>query len=286
MTTEPIPPAVGEVYGPTDLSSFPAFGGGFINFGRWDDIDLDRPLTTADRVRSQRQMYVHVLAALAERGGAAAGPASSRVLEVGCGLGLGCALAVEEFAFGDVTGMDIHPQQLQRAARENSRLLADHPDRLRFRQGAAEDMPFADEEFDGVYSVEAAQHFRDLAAFARETARVLRPGGRLVLAGFFPPDDTPGTTGRLARLLDSFAGGLDIAHPLDLLTGALRDAGLNAVRAESIGRHVWPGWDRWLDTAGYAGTWSRNFLVAYEEGLLDYYQVTAEVSAGTGPAHG
>ncbi|TVL89519.1 class I SAM-dependent methyltransferase [Streptomyces sp. SAJ15] len=283
MTSESkrsIPPTVREVYGPADLSTVPAFAGGFINFGHWEGIDLTRPLTVADRVRSQQQLYRRVLEALT-RTEESAGPARARgsVLEVGCGRGLGCALAVEEFAFDEVTGMDIHPQQVRRATEENRGLLDGSPRRLRFREGAAEHMPFEDGRFDGVYSVEAAQHFRDLAAFARETGRVLRPGGRLALAGFFPPDDRPDAEERLAGILDSFASGLDVAHPLDALTDALRAAGLRAVRVESIGAQVWPGWDRWLDTAGYAGTWSRNFLTAYREGLLDYYRITAEAPA-------
>ncbi|MFH8369285.1 class I SAM-dependent methyltransferase [Streptomyces sp. NPDC018031] len=286
MTSESIPPTVREVYGPADLSSIPAFAGGFINFGHWDGIALDRPLTEADRVHSQQQLYRHTLAALTPPGADAARTAAARsgarVLEVGCGLGPGCALAVEEFGFAEVTGMDIHPQQLERAARRNRALLAARPGRLRFREGAAERMPFADGWFDGVYSVEAAQHFRDLGAFAGEAARVLRPGGRLVVACFFPPDDRPGAAGRLARMLDSFASGLDVAHPVGAFTGALGDAGLRGVRAESIGDRVWPGWDRWLATAGYTGTWSRNFLTAYREGLLDYYRVIAEAPAGEG----
>ncbi|MFC0599796.1 class I SAM-dependent methyltransferase [Streptomyces palmae] len=284
MISESIPPEVREVYGPADLSSVPAFAGGFINFGYWDGIDLDRPLTVADRVRSQRQMYRQVFEALTPPGAGGAGPAG-RVLEVGCGLGLGCALAVEESGFAEVTGMDIHPQQLERAARENRGLLADRPARLSFRQGAAERMPFEDGRFDALYSVEAAQHFRDLSAFARETARVLRPGGRVVVAGFFPPRDAPDTPDRLAGMLDSFASGLDLAHPLDALTGALGDAGLESVRAESIGPRVWPGWDRWLVTVGYADAWSRHFLTAYREGLLDYYRVTAAAPSAP-PPHG
>ncbi|KUJ67141.1 methyltransferase [Streptomyces albus subsp. albus] len=285
MTSEPIPSTVREVYGPADLSSIPAFAGGFINFGHWDGIDLDRPLTVADRVRSQQQMYRQVLHTLTSPGTGAAETAG-RVLEVGCGLGRGCALAVEEFGFAEVTGMDIHPQQLERAARENRGLLAAHPARLAFRQGAAEQMPFEDGRFHAVYSVEAAQHFRDLTAFARETARVLRPGGRVVVVGFFPPQDSPGAAERLAGMLDSFASGLDLAHPLDALTGALRAAGLEAVRTESIGAKVWPGWDRWLVTTGYTDAWSRNFLTAYREGLLDYYRVTAGAPADPPPHAG
>ncbi|MBH1937743.1 methyltransferase domain-containing protein [Streptomyces sp. AV19] len=261
-------PAVREAYGPGDLGAMPLFAGGFINFGHWQGIDLDRPLTEDDRIRSQLAMYRHVLDAVAPGEGLSA-------LEVGCGRGTGCAVALEEYGFARVTGMDIHPQQLERARRAHSGLLAGPDERLRFVRGAAERMPFGDAGFDRVYSVEAAQHFRDLDAFARETARVLRPGGRAVVTSFFTPDDDPGRAGRLAGLLDSFATGLDVAHSVPELTGSLERSGLTAIEVTSIGASVWPGWDRWLSTVWQPGTWPRNFLRAHRDGLLDYFTVTA-----------
>ncbi len=44
-----------------------------------------------------------------------------------------------------------------------------------------ERLPFADAEFDGVVVVDMLEHVRDEAAFARELARVTKPGGRLVV---------------------------------------------------------------------------------------------------------
>lgn len=268
-TQPPIPPAVEETYGPADLGSLSLFGGGFINFGYWQGIDLERPLTEQDRISSQQALYRHVLGTLAPTKG-------ERALEVGCGLGVGAAVALEEYDFAHVTGMDIHPQQLERAGRVNAELLARDPEQLRFVRGAAEEMPFGDGEFDCLYSVEAAQHFRDLGAFAQETARVLRPGGRAVVASFFVPDADPAGAGRLAELLDTFANGLDVAHSIPTLVESLERAGLVEVRVTSIGASVWPGWDRWLARTWEPGTWPRNFLRAFEEGTLDYFTVTAQ----------
>lgn len=264
----PMRPMVEETYGPADLSAKTIFAGGFINFGYWRAVDLDAPLGEADRIRSQEDLYRHVLNL--------AGPLEdAKVLEVGCGLGMGCALALREYAPAAVTGMDIHPQQLQRARSAHAALLMREQGRLRFAQGAAERMPFADGEFDAVVSVEAAQHFPDLAAFAAETARVLRPGGRVAVASFFTVDDAPGRPGQLAGLLDTYANGLDIARPVTAITEAFTTAGLTKVRAEPIGRHVWPGWDLWLSRQWAVGTWPRNFLRAYEQRILDYYLIVA-----------
>ncbi|PWI45109.1 SAM-dependent methyltransferase [Streptomyces sp. ICBB 8177] len=261
-------PVVRETYGPADLSGEPIFAGGFINFGYWRAVDLSGPLDEAERVRSQEDLYRHVLGAV--------GPLGERtILEVGCGLGMGCALALREFAPGAVTGMDVHPEQLRRARGTHAGLLGREQGRLRFERGAAEDMPFGEGEFDAVISVEAVQHFPDLDAFATQTARVLRPGGRVAVAGFFTVDDAPGRPAQLAGLLETYANGLDIARPVTALTDALTAAGLVNAGAETIGRHVWRGWDLWLSRWWAPGTWPRNFLRAYEQRILDYYVVTA-----------
>ncbi|MER7761615.1 methyltransferase domain-containing protein [Streptomyces sp. NPDC097619] len=263
-----IDPAVRETYGPADLSREPVFAGGFINFGHWADIDLTAPLGEAERIRSQQDLYRRVLDA--------AGPQEGRrVLEVGCGLGMGSALTLEERSPAAVTAMDVHPQQLERARSAHAGLLSRSPERLVFARGAAERMPFPDAAFDTVISVEAAQHFPDLDAFAAETARVLAPGGRVAVATFFTPDDAPAHAAELARLLHTFETGLDRARPVGALTAALTAAGLTEARAHSLGPAVWAGWDRWLSRLWAADTWPRNFLRAHERGHLDYYLVTA-----------
>ncbi|MGV9314815.1 class I SAM-dependent methyltransferase [Streptomyces sp. NPDC003691] len=264
----PMNPAVRETYGPADLGAEPIFGGGFINFGYWKAVDLARPLTETERIRSQQDLYRHVL-------DAARPSARDRLLEVGCGLGQGCALVLAEYGPAAVTGLDIHPEQLRRARTAQADLLAREPDRLRFAEGAAERIPAGDGTYDVVISVEAAQHFPDLTAFAAETARVLRPGGRAAVASFFTVDDAPTAPAELAELLETYAGGLDLARPVAALADAFTAAGLTGVRTEPIGTHVWPGWDRWLSHWWAEGTWPRNFLRAYERGLLDYYLVTA-----------
>ncbi|MFD7416397.1 class I SAM-dependent methyltransferase [Kitasatospora purpeofusca] len=267
MNQDRIPGPVRQTYGADDLSQAASFAGGFINFGDWSGIRTTDP-TTEDRVRSQENLYRRVLRAFP-------GPAESlRLGEVGCGRGLGAALALCEFRFAAVTGVDIHPDQIERARAVNAKALATFPDRLGYTLGSADDLPFAGASLDGLYSVEAAQHFRELTGFAHEAARVLRPGGRLVVTTFFSAEG-PEVAERLSILLGSFANGLDVPHPLDGFTTDLGAAGFAEVTTESIGPDVWPGLDRYLEGTVPPGHWTRNFLPAWRDGLLDYYLLTA-----------
>ncbi|WP_406207537.1 methyltransferase domain-containing protein [Kitasatospora sp. NBC_01560] len=268
MNHHRIPATVRQTYGAGDPATAAGSAGGFSNFGDWHGIDAAPP-SPEDRIRSQEQLYRRVLGTLP-------GPAERlRLAEVGCGLGSGAALALREFRFAAVTGVDIHPDQVERARAVNSRALATFPDRLAYTLGAADELPFPDGSLDGVFSVEAAQQFRGLTGFAHEAARVLKPGGRLAVATFL---SAPGAevAERLSILLAGFADGLDVAHPLDAFTADLAEAGFVDVAAESIGADVWPGLDGYLADTLPPGHWRRNFHAAWTSGLLDYHLVTAD----------
>jgi ubiquinone/menaquinone biosynthesis C-methylase UbiE len=76
-----------------------------------------------------------------------------------------------------VTLADISGKMLERA----SATARERGLRVETRQHAAETFPYADAEFDLVTCRVAAHHFSDPAAFVRETARVLKPGGAFLL---------------------------------------------------------------------------------------------------------
>ncbi|MFG2529681.1 class I SAM-dependent methyltransferase [Streptomyces sp. NPDC048516] len=266
-----LPDRVALTYGELDLSTVPAFAGGFINFGYWAGLPgpAGRPLTEADRVRSEQDLYRLVLGTFDR-------PQGRTALEVGCGRGLGSALALREFGLGKVLGMDAHPDQIARAREANAGLLAassDSSGRLEFLRGAAERIPLPDGCVDCLFSVEAAQHFRELTGFAREAARVLRPGGRLALTTFFAR--THAAARVLPTMLPPYADGLDVPHVVDEVATTLSAAGLREVRVRSIGDGVWESYDRYMaQQPELRDEWPRRYLTAYETGLLDYYLLT------------
>ncbi|SHE71555.1 class I SAM-dependent methyltransferase [Streptoalloteichus hindustanus] len=259
-----------RMYGPEDLATRDLFAGGFINFGYWASIPLDGPISVGQRITSQRRLYEVALDALGIS-------PTTRLLEVGCGRGLGTALAASAYRARSADGVDIHPDQVARARRTNAAAIASSGGRLAYHQGAANALPFPDASFERVLSVEAAQHFDDIPGFAREVYRVLVPGGRLLVTTFFATGEAHAT--ELASLIHTMDTGVDHARSVGLVARELAAAGFSEVSSRSIGEHVWPGWDRWLAQTEAATNWTRNWLTAYRLGLLDYYVLVAQRTA-------
>jgi tocopherol O-methyltransferase len=104
-----------------------------------------------------------------------------RVLDAGCGVG-GAAFWLARERSARVHGITIVPSQAVRARRiAASRRLES---RASFSCQDFCRTAFADETFEVVWARESVCHAEDKAAFLTEASRVLRPGGRLVVADF------------------------------------------------------------------------------------------------------
>jgi SAM-dependent methyltransferase len=101
----------------------------------------------------------------------------SRVLDVGSGLG-GPARHLATSHGCDVTGIDLSLEFCE-VARELTRRTGLEAS-VRFVRGNALSLPFADESFDLVWTLQAQMNISDKPRFYREIARVLKRGGRFV----------------------------------------------------------------------------------------------------------
>lgn len=95
---------------------------------------------------------------------------AGRAIDVGCGGG-GNTAVLRDLGW-DVTGLEYSPVAATLAASRGLKVV----------RGDSRRLPFADGSVDLVMSTDMWEHIDDDRAVARETARVLRPGGRVLVA--------------------------------------------------------------------------------------------------------
>ena len=102
----------------------------------------------------------------------------ARVLDVGCGQGVGVQILLEQFGASQVYGIDLDPQQIRRAQRRfahNSDSNANA--RVVLAVASVDKLPFPDEYFDAVFDFGVLHHVVDWQAAVAEIQRVLKPSG-------------------------------------------------------------------------------------------------------------
>jgi demethylmenaquinone methyltransferase/2-methoxy-6-polyprenyl-1,4-benzoquinol methylase len=112
-------------------------------------------------------------------------PEARRVLDVACGT---AAVAIELVRAGrerTIVGVDQSPEML--AAGRERVARAGLSDRIELREARAEDLPFADGEFEAVTFTYLLRYVDDVPATLRELARVVRPGGTVAMLEFGLP---------------------------------------------------------------------------------------------------
>lgn len=156
---------------------------------------------------------------------------SERVLDVATGGGH-AAFALAPHA-AEVVALDLTRPMLEVAQKEaDARGLTN----ISYVEGDAQALPFADESFDVVACRQAPHHFPRIEQAVSEWARVLKPGGRLLLIDSTSPEEA-----------DADA----VLHEIEYL----RDP-------SHVRNHRLSAWRAYLSTAGFT------VRVAREEGLF------------------
>lgn len=161
----------------------------------------------------------------------------SKVVDLGCGTGQLTQRLVRRFPDADIVGVDVSDGMLTEAAR-----------RLRDIGGGAQplmradalQLPFAASEVDLVVCIESFHWYPDQAAALAELARVLKPGGRLLIASIAT---VTGAGDRLLRTATSAAGRTIRALPPHRMRQLLARSGFEVIsqrRVPRLGLIAWP----------------------------------------------
>jgi tocopherol O-methyltransferase len=160
-----------------------------------------------------------------------------RVLDAGCGVG-GSSLWLATERSAEVVGITLAARQAAMA--RSHALRRGLTDRVHFDVADFTATPFPDARFDIVWAVESLCHAPRKAAFYREAARLLRPGGRVVVADFVRVARPLDPTGE--RLLHEWLDGWavpDIDTPGEHLEH-LAAAGFVEPRLDDVTAHTRP----------------------------------------------
>jgi ubiquinone/menaquinone biosynthesis C-methylase UbiE len=167
--------------------------------------------------------------------------AGSRLLDVGCGSG-GPVLHLARATGATVVGVDVLEEGIAAAtaqAREHG--LEDQSTFV--RADAGERLPFEDESFDAILSIDAMCHLPDRLSVLEEWRRVIGPGGRILFTD--PTIVTGPVTG--AEIADRSAIGVYVFSIASLNEELVAEAGFDLLRREDVTESTATVARRWAD---------------------------------------
>jgi ubiquinone/menaquinone biosynthesis C-methylase UbiE len=127
-------------------------------------------------------------------------PPGGKVVEIGCGRGVGMQLIVHAFQPETADAIEIDPRMIRLT---NRRLRALPPARINVRLADAHNLPYPDSSIDAVFDFGVLHHLENWRKGLTEIARVLKTGGYFYVEEYFP-----------ALYANAFFGRL-LAHPTE-----------------------------------------------------------------------
>jgi ubiquinone/menaquinone biosynthesis C-methylase UbiE len=151
-----------------------------------------------------------------------------RLLDIGCGTGRFIDFIKQAWPRLQIVGLDMSDAYIKHAKRHLR-----HRSRMSFVVGKAEAIPLADQSHDAVTSIflfhELPPKMRRSAL--RECARILKPGGRLILLDSLQRDDEPDYEGMLRRFPQNYHEPYYASYTRENFGGLAAEYGLAHVRS-------------------------------------------------------
>ena len=142
--------------------------------GIFEDVE------TAERYNEEAKNRVRYLSGSSASVAKKWGIIDGKVLDLGTGIGLLAIALAKKLPGVEVIGLDVSDVALEVALKNLQE--SEHPLKVSFEKGDAEDMPFEDGTFDLVVSSNTLHLIKNPVRMFDETQRVLKPEGRFFLS--------------------------------------------------------------------------------------------------------
>lgn len=259
------------------VTRYADFHQGYLNFGLWEEGIKE---------------YVEAAENLVKRLGKLLGLGQeSQLLDVACGMGTQDVFLAQTFQPKSIDAVDLTWNHLQHGVRRAKEACMENC--VQFHHGTAVALPFPDNHFTHVMSVEGPEHFDTREKFMHEARRVLKPGGVFAVSDYTlkrPPQT------RFERLVVAAARKFwqvprENVHSKEVYAEKLEGAGFRNITIEEIGALVIPGyfWNQMRPDVRKSlrkirGVVSERFGIildqlvyrAFTMGLMEYVLVRAE----------
>ena len=193
-----------------------------LHYGYWDEStkNLHQALLNINKILARKASILD----------------SDLVLDAGCGIG-GSATWLAYNIRCAVTGISLSAKQVSRAT-----LLAAKDglsNKIIFEEKDFTATGYPDASFDVIWAIESVCHTNDKKQFMDEAYRLLRKGGRLVMADFFKKD---GLVGKEAQWISQFASGWAVNDfaTIEKFELELLDSGFDRIQIENITKAIRP----------------------------------------------
>ena len=175
----------------------------------------------------------------------------NNIIDVGCGIGGSTLHLAQEFG-AQATGITLSPVQASRAKERAAEAGLDN--RVKFEVANALEMPFEDNSFDLVWSLESGEHMPDKTKFLQECYRVLKPGGKMIFATWCHRETdslagelTADETAHLKEIYRVYC--LPYVISLSEYRAIAKECGFQNIKSDDWSTAVAPFWDVVIDSA-------------------------------------